>query len=132
MTLPSDSFDSLSVSHEDALTVTQIPKVVAEGVWTKASMLITESNAITFAPGFGKRDRMVKSTSGPSPHLVIATKNSNTNVMINDQSINPYPSVYIELLQPSRMVSYTVHGLVRKNTIKTNGKHDSIGTRRNA
>lgn len=74
MTLPSDSFDSLSVSHEDALTVTRIPKVVAEGVWTKASMLITESNAITFAPGFGKRDRIVKSTSGPSPHLVIATK----------------------------------------------------------
>ena len=37
-------------------------------------MLITESNAITFAPGFGKRDRMVKSTSGLSPHLVIATK----------------------------------------------------------
>ena len=39
--------------YEDALAATRIPKEVAEGVWSKVAMLITEPNAITFAPGVG-------------------------------------------------------------------------------
>lgn len=37
-------------------------------------MLITEPNAITFAPGCGNRDRMVKSKSGANLHLVTVSK----------------------------------------------------------
>lgn len=37
-------------------------------------MLITESNAITFTPGRGNGDRMVKFKSESSPHLVTASK----------------------------------------------------------
>ena len=45
-----------------------------EGVLAKAAMLTSESNAITFAPGCGNQDRMVKSTSKASPHLVTVSK----------------------------------------------------------
>ena len=64
--------NSLSVSYEEAITDTRIPKEIAERIWAKAVILTTESNAITFAPGLGTQHRMVKSTSGPSPYLVIA------------------------------------------------------------
>ena len=67
--------NSLSVSYEDAIVATQLPKEVVEGVWAKAAMLTSESNAITFAPGCGNQDRMVKSTSQASPHLVTVSKN---------------------------------------------------------
>lgn len=67
--------NSLSVSYEDAIVATRLPKEVVEGVWAKAAMLTSESNAITFAPGCGNQDRMVKSTSQASPHLVTVSKN---------------------------------------------------------
>lgn len=65
---------TLSVSYEEAIAATQLPKETAEGIWKKAAMLVTESNAITFAPGFGNGDRMVKSNSGSTPHLVTVSK----------------------------------------------------------
>ena len=68
--------NSLSVSCEDATVATRLPKETVEGIWTKAAMLKSDSNAVTFAPGCGKKDRMVKSMSKVSPHLVTVTKNS--------------------------------------------------------
>ena len=68
--------NSLSVLCEDATVATRLPKETIEGIWTKAAMLKSDSNAITFAPGCGKKDRMVKSMSKVSPHLVTVTKNS--------------------------------------------------------
>ena len=67
---------NLSVMFEEALAITQLPKETAESIWRKVAMLITESNAITFAPRLGSRDRMVKSKSGSTPHLVTASKDA--------------------------------------------------------
>ena len=62
-----ESESLLSVSYEEAVAATQLPKETAEGIWKKAAMLITELNAITFAAGFGSGDRMWSPNLDP-PH----------------------------------------------------------------
>lgn len=56
----------LSVSLKDAI----LPYTTVEGIWKKASVLVKEANSVVPAPGFGPKDKMVKSKSGSSPHLV--------------------------------------------------------------
>ena len=48
----------------------------------KATSLATETNAVVPAPGFGDKDRMVKSKSGSAPHLV---KVSNCQYLCDSQ-----------------------------------------------
>lgn len=48
----------------------KLPYTTIEGIWKKAVTLVTEANAVLFAPGFSPQDRMVKSKSGFAPHLV--------------------------------------------------------------
>ena len=55
---------NLPVTFEEVLVITQLPKETAEGIWRKATMLITESNAITFAPG---QNGQVQVRIHPSP-----------------------------------------------------------------
>ena len=69
-----DSHSIISLPHK-ALADTCVPQPVAEGIWKKAEMLITESNAVVMAPGCGPKDRMVKSKSGSTPHLVKTSGN---------------------------------------------------------
>jgi len=47
-----------------------LPYTTVEGIWKKAASLVTEANAIIPAPGLGQKDKMVKSKSGSTPHLV--------------------------------------------------------------
>ena len=71
MKLKSPLLDVVSIaSYGKAVAATQLPKETVEGIWKKAAMLVTELNAITFVPGFGNGERMVKSNSGSTPHLV--------------------------------------------------------------
>jgi len=49
-----------------------MPQQTAQGIWTKAMMLVSEENAIVCAPGCGEKDKMVKSKSDTVPHLVRA------------------------------------------------------------
>ena len=65
----SDSQNIISLSHK-ALADTCVPQPVAEGIWKKAEMLVTENNAVVAAPGCGDKDRMMKSKSGSAPHLI--------------------------------------------------------------
>ena len=41
-----------------------------EGIWKKATSLVSEVNAIAPAPGLGPKEKMVKSKSGSTPHLI--------------------------------------------------------------
>ena len=68
--LDKDKESQLSVSLEDAISYTTLPYTTVEGIWTKAGVLVKEVNAIVPAPGFGPKDKMVKSKSGAAPHIV--------------------------------------------------------------
>ena len=69
-----DDDNIISLSHK-AIADTRVPQPVAEGIWKKAEMLVTEENAVVVAPGCGVKDKMVKSKSGSAPHLVKTTGN---------------------------------------------------------
>ena len=61
---------TLSVLLNEAANKIKLPYTTMEGIWKKATSLTTETNAVVPAPGFGDKDRMVKSKSGSAPHLV--------------------------------------------------------------
>lgn len=69
----SSSLFVLSVSV-DELNSTTTPTEVLEAIWNKARHLLTEPNAVLPAPGCDSSSRMVKSTSGSRPHLVVRKK----------------------------------------------------------
>ena len=79
---------SLSVSVEEGIANTHLPKPTAEGIWKKAAMLLGEEKAIIVpAPEFGPNDKMVKSKSGATPHLVTVAKRSDTVVQYKCDSV---------------------------------------------
>ena len=43
---------------------------IVTGIWTKAHVLVADSNAISNVPGGGSKDKFVLSRSGNVPHLV--------------------------------------------------------------
>ena len=63
---------ALSVSLDDAVASTKLPYTTTdlEGICKKAGALVTEVHSVVPAPGFGLQDKMVKSKSGSTPHLV--------------------------------------------------------------
>jgi hypothetical protein len=68
----------LSVCLEDVVDQMTLPYSTFEGIWNKASVLVSEVNAVVPAPGCGPKDMMVKSTSGSAPHLVTTVDNGVT------------------------------------------------------
>ena len=68
--LDKEKESQLSVPLKDAISYTAVPYTTVEGIRTKASVLVKEVNAIVPAPGFGPKDKMVKSKSGAAPHIV--------------------------------------------------------------
>ena len=74
--LPEQTSDapSLSVDLESASKQVNIPLKCLEGIWGKASQLITLDNAIVPAPGQDPEARMVLSYSGKMPHMVTPKK----------------------------------------------------------
>lgn len=66
-----DDTPKLSVEVND-FSLTPLP--VLEGIWKKASELLSEQNAVVKAPGHDDKARMVNSVSGPRPHLVVRKK----------------------------------------------------------
>lgn len=86
---------SLSVSVEEGIANTHLPKPTAEGIWKKAAMLVGVEKAIVPAPGFGPDDKMEKSKSGATPHLVTVAR-SDTMVQYKcDDKCPQYKSVCI-------------------------------------
>lgn len=67
--------ESIALSYKEAFANTKVPQSTAEGIWTKASMLVSEENAVVVAPGCGAKDRMVKSKSEAVPHFVRVMEN---------------------------------------------------------
>ena len=65
---------SLSVDLDSAAQQVCIPLKCLEGIWAKASDLISADNAIVPAPGQGPEARMVLSYSGKAPHMVTPKK----------------------------------------------------------
>ena len=59
---------SLSVLLEDVIGNIKLPYSTAEGIWHKASILVSEVNAVV--PRCGPKDKMVKSKSGSVPHFI--------------------------------------------------------------
>lgn len=51
-----------------------IPHLVLDAIWKKGNELLKDSNPICTVPGGNSKDRMVKSSSGPRPHIVTAKK----------------------------------------------------------
>jgi len=43
------------------VTITKLSYTSVEDMWRKANMLITEINSVVCVPGFGSKDKMVKS-----------------------------------------------------------------------
>ena len=61
----------LSVTVDTFADLVVVPHSVLDGIWEKAYELVTESNAISFAPGYDN-GHTVKSSSGKRPHLVLS------------------------------------------------------------
>ena len=72
--LDSHSLQNLSVDVNDFSAHVVTPLPVLEGIWKKCSELLSEKNAVVKAPGHNDKARMVKSYSGPRPHLVVCKK----------------------------------------------------------
>ena len=51
-----------------------VQRSVLDAIWTKAGELINDSKAICMVPGGNENDRIVRSGSGPRPHIVTAKK----------------------------------------------------------
>ena len=51
-----------------------IPHLVLDAIWKKGNELLKDRNSICTVPGGSSKDRMVKSSSGPRPHIVTAKK----------------------------------------------------------
>ena len=58
-------------------------------------MLVGEEKSIVPAPGFGPNDKMVKSKSGTTPHLVTVAKSDKKVQYKCDDKCPQYKSVYI-------------------------------------
>jgi len=65
-----DTVTSLTVLLDKAIDKIKLPYTTLEGIWRKATSLMKETNAVVPASGFGEKDKMVKSKSGSSPHLI--------------------------------------------------------------
>ena len=64
----------LSVRPEDFHSGLKIPLAAIQGIWKKAEELLSDPNAISPAPGYDSRCKMVMSRSGKCPHLVTCTE----------------------------------------------------------
>ena len=64
----------LSVNAEDS-GIETLPLVTLQGMWEKASKLLTMENGITAAPSDDRRARMASSFSGKTPHFVSSRSN---------------------------------------------------------
>lgn len=60
----------LPISPEEFHCGLKIPLESVRGIWKKASELLSDSTAISSAPGFGPECKMVASRKGKCPHLV--------------------------------------------------------------
>ena len=65
----------LSVRVTDFGDQVSIPEPVLDGVWKKATNLLTSTNAIAKAPGSDEKAHSVISSSGNPPHMVTLRKN---------------------------------------------------------
>ena len=65
----------LSVEVADFSDQVNIPEPVLDGVWKKATNLLTSTNAITKAPGSDEKAHSVISSTGNLPHMVTLRKN---------------------------------------------------------
>ena len=63
---------SIDVSHFCDSVL--IPRSVLDAIWKKGNELLNDSNSICMVPGGNSNDRIVKSNSGPRPHIVTAKK----------------------------------------------------------
>lgn len=70
---------TLSVDFDSAAMQVNVPVGCLEGIWTKASALLCDGNAISPAPGQDKAARMVLSYSGKVPYLVTPKKGGGFN-----------------------------------------------------
>ena len=61
---------SLSISIKELSSVSS-PSDVIVAIWSKATKLLHEVNAVVLAPGYDNAARIVKSCSGTRPHLVL-------------------------------------------------------------
>lgn len=69
-----DMVKDLSVTVDTFADLVVVPRSVLDGIWGKAYELVTESNAVSLAPGYDN-GRTVKSSSGKRPHLVLSKAN---------------------------------------------------------
>ena len=62
---------SLSVDVQSVSELVKIPLPCIEGIWRKAITLLNSPDAVSLAPGHPDEARMVKSSTGQRPHLVL-------------------------------------------------------------
>ena len=65
----------MSVNVQSVSELVNIPLPCLEGIWKKATALLNTSHAVSLAPGHPDEARMVMSSSGQRPHLVLPCKN---------------------------------------------------------
>ena len=71
---PPTSDNSLSVDVQEVASEVSIPLASLQGIWHKASELLSTSENIVSAPGCDPAARLVASRTGKRPHLVLPTK----------------------------------------------------------
>ena len=64
----------LSVDVHEVASVVTIPLPCLQGIWTKATELLSTSGSTVPAPGYSSEARLVLSRSGKRPHLVLPCK----------------------------------------------------------
>ena len=69
-----DSLHKLSVSVDEFSDSVSIPSDVLNAIWNKAGELLSDSKAICMVPGGHCKDRIVKRSSSPTPHVIVTKK----------------------------------------------------------
>ena len=62
--------EDIKLLSAGAVANVQLPYTTMKGTWKKAASLVAELNAIVPAPGLGPKEKMVKSKSGTTSHLI--------------------------------------------------------------
>ena len=95
----------LSISADDS-SITTIPLVTLDAIWSKAIELLSTSSAITSTPGTQKKACMVLSYSQVTPHLIQAKSDGQYICDSNCQQWVPASCALTHLLWQNIMVIY--------------------------
>ena len=89
----------------DALKNSDISTTTLQGIWEKAEVLLANNHVMSLSWSGNQKDRLVKSSSSDTPHLVKLKKTMNMFVIVNVRCLLAFIYVHMLLLLPKIMVT---------------------------